>query len=878
MTMKHQEKTPQEMLEQAVAAVRAEQPEQEMLQAAGERVWQHLSQNSGSLAAGESIRSCVDVRSLLVQYRRGELSPARSLLVAAHLHECVECRRESEGSHRTPAPAPWTHELPGYSGHGFRFGLAAAAALVLAISGYFVAGRFLSGPAGMRARVESFDGVLLRVGFSGEQPLKPGDELGEGQEVRTGGSSHAMLRLRDGSVVEMNERSQLGVSMSRRDTTVQLDRGKIIVQAAKRKAGHLYVAANDVKVSVTGTVFSVNHGVKGSRVSVIEGEVRVAGTGSDGLFHNAVLHPGQQMSTDAAEAVPVKQEIAWSRNLDKHLALLAEFAHLENRLQTVPMPGLRYESKLLPDLPGNTVLFASIPNLGDAVQQANQLFQQELQASAVLNEWWQQAQSQRRGPDLNQIVSEVHTLSQYVGNEIVFSVAMDGHEATPLVAAQVQKPGLKEFIEQEVAGKSGAYSGGIRIFDEAGLAGASAQKNGGMLMLVRPDFVAASSDLGTLKRFNEALSQGGGGFATTPFGQRVAEAYQHGAGLLFAANLATMAAIHRENGNRHDGQNFSKTGLADVQYLVAERRETAGEPLNRAELSFNGPRRGLASWLAAPAPIGALDFVSKDAGFAAAFVAKSPSQMLDDILSIAGASGQTELTKEESELGIQFRQDLADTLGGEVTFALDGPILPTPSWKMVVEVYNPGRLQSTIQQLVNDANNRAQGENYKISLEQESVNGLTYHTLRGASAGKTAEINYTFTNGYMIVAPSRALVMNALTVHQSGNSLARSSDFRALLPQDQHTDVSALVYQNLAPVVGPVMSQLTPAQLQSLQQIAAESKPSVVCAYGEPNAIRIASNSRFFGLDLNTLTLSTLMRMTQPPGSRTSGHTMLRVE
>src|SRR6185437_10802394 len=271
-----------------------------------------------------------------VQYRSGELGLARKLLVSAHLNECVDCRREAEMGGVSSVPSPWKQALPRTANQSWRYAMAAAAVVLLAIAGYFVSGKLLSGPAGMRARVESFDGVLLRVGFSGEQPLKPGDELGEGQEVRTGGSSHAMLRLRDGSVVEMNERSQLGVSMSRRDTTVQLDRGKIIVQAAKRKAGHLYVAANDVKVSVTGTVFSVNHGVKGSRVSVIEGEVRVAGTGSDGLFHNAVLHPGQQMSTDAAGPVPVKQEIAWSRNLDKHLALLAEFAHLENRLETVP--------------------------------------------------------------------------------------------------------------------------------------------------------------------------------------------------------------------------------------------------------------------------------------------------------------------------------------------------------------------------------------------------------------------------------------------------------------------------------------------------------------------------------------------------------------
>jgi hypothetical protein len=701
--------------------------------------------------------------------------------------------------------------------------------------------------------------------------LKAGDELGEAEEVRTSVGGHAMLRLRDGSLVEVNERSQLGVTMRRSDTTIQLDRGKIIVQAAKRKTGHLYVAANDVKVAVTGTVFSVNHGIKGSRVSVIEGEVHVAGTGPDGLLHNAVLHPGEQMATDAARPVPVKQEIAWSHDLDKHLALLAEFAHLGNKLQTVQMPGLRYESKILPNLPSNTALFASIPNLGDAVQQANQLFQQELQASAVLNEWWQQAQSRRHGPDFGQIVDELHSLSQYVGDEIVFSVAIDGNRGTPLAAAPVQKPGLKQFIEQELAKRSDEeHYGDIQVFDEAGLASAATQKRGGLYLLVRPDFVAASVDVSTLRQFNAALNQGGGGFASTPFGQRLTAAYQNGAGLLFGANLAAIAASHHRlnYSNPHRKENFEKSGLADVQYLIAERKETSSEPLNRAELSFNGARHGLASWLGAPAPIGGLDFVSKDAGAAAAFIAKSPSQMLDDILSIAGASGQKNLAKGESELKIQFRQDLADTLGGEVTFALDGPILPTPSWKMIVEVYNPGRLQSTIQQLVNDANDQAKDDQHKIALDQETVNGLTYYTVHATGRNRAVEISYTFTDGYMVMGSSRALVMNALTIHQSGNSLARSSDFRSLLPQDQHTDVSALLYQNLAPVVGPVMSQLSPAQLQSLQQLAAESKPSVVCAYGESNAIRVASNSRLFGLDLNTLTLSTLLRMTQPPGMR----------
>src|SRR5437660_6282178 len=145
----------------------------------------------------------------------------------------------------------------------------------------------------------------------------------------------------------MDEGAGVGGSMGPKGRSIQLERGNIIIQAAKRESGHLYVAAQDCRVSVTGTVFSVNAGMKGSRVSVIEGEVRVAEAGAE-----KVLHSGDQLTTNASLAtVPVKQEIAWSQNLDKHLALLAEFAHLSNKLQAVQLQGLRYKSTVLGTLP-----------------------------------------------------------------------------------------------------------------------------------------------------------------------------------------------------------------------------------------------------------------------------------------------------------------------------------------------------------------------------------------------------------------------------------------------------------------------------------------------------------------------------------------------
>src|SRR6266481_7817974 len=485
--MRHQEKKPAEILEQATSAMHADQPSPEVMVAAGERVWQGLSaQLSGPVSDLASIHGCDDVRTLLPDYRSGTLTPARALLVEDHLRGCVACRKEAEAGPHTPLP--WKQELPQGGFRNFRWVAAAAVLLVAAISVYLLQDKLFTGPDGFRAQVVSASGPLYRVAYSGEQLLQPGEQIGEGELVRTAAGSRAKLRLRDGSLVEMNERAQFSVALGYRDTTIHLDRGDIIVQAAKRKTGHLYVAARDCRVSVTGTVFSVHAGMKGSRVSVIEGEVRVAESGAE-----KVLHSGDQLTTNVSlETVSVRQEIAWSQNLDKHLALLAEFAKLSHKLEAVQLPGLRYQSHVLSTLPANTVLFAGIPNLGDAVQQANKLFQQELQESAVLRDWWQQVQAgKKNGPEFDEIINYVHDLGQYLGDEIVFSVALNGKDGKPLVVAQIQRDGLKQFIQQETAKYAGTKAH-IQVVDEQELNQLAAQGKGKqLLILVRPDFVAA---------------------------------------------------------------------------------------------------------------------------------------------------------------------------------------------------------------------------------------------------------------------------------------------------------------------------------------------------------------------------------------------------
>jgi uncharacterized protein (TIGR03435 family) len=127
-----------------------------------------------------------------------------------------------------------------------------------------------------------------------------------------------MLSLGDGSNVEMRMQSELSLERAEDGLRIRLNKGSIIVNAAKQGHGHLYVQTKDMIVSVIGTVFLVNAETDGSRVAVIQGEVHVQQGG-----RTKKLLPGEQVATNSAmPAQTVPQEISWSRNVSTHIALL----------------------------------------------------------------------------------------------------------------------------------------------------------------------------------------------------------------------------------------------------------------------------------------------------------------------------------------------------------------------------------------------------------------------------------------------------------------------------------------------------------------------------------------------------------------------------
>jgi hypothetical protein len=774
--------------------------------AAAGRVRAKLEAEFADDATVARLDSCADFRALLPAYRANNLSEARRMLVEDHLHTCVACRRELSPR---AAVVPITSKRPM---RALPWAIAAAAVIVVGFVSRAALDRFMA-PSGARATVASIDGELYKVTAQGATLLKTGAEISEADEIRTSKNSRAVVQLRDGSRIEMAERSDLTLTELWSGKTVHLARGAVMIEAAKQRRGRLEVATADCLVSVKGTIFEVSRGTKGSRVSVVEGEVKVDHAGD-----TALLHRGDQKTTSAAMApTSVAEDISWSTNSAKYLALLGELSAIGRRIEQIPGPGLRYQSKLAGLVPEDTMVYAAIPNLGTTLAEATSIFEERVAQSPVLKEWW----NQKEAKQLQFIVNQARTFSDYLGDEIVFAVPSKMQE--PVLIAEVKKPELRKYLETQFAALRAAGQGSPAVVENP-------TASSGPTVMVHGNVMAIGGQGATLARI-AALADAGAqsGFTKSPMWNRVQQSYQSGAGWIFAIDMEQIV-------KQHVNQSASMTGLDNVRYLTIERKENLGRPQTSASLDFAGARHGMVSWLAAPAPMGSLEFVSPDASFAGSFVIKNPETMLQDFLT---------LSAEKPEVLTMVAQ-IAATLGGEMTISVDGPLLPTPSWKVALEVNDPVRLESLLEQIAGE---------YKLQIAHHDVNGRTYY--KASTPQIPYELDYAFVDGYMLAAPSEALLTSAIQNRATGNTLSQSAAFRAQLPQDGHLNFSALLYYNMGVQAGPVIDQLksfmTPEQQKAAGMLVQNREPGLIYAYGEPDRILVASRSGFFGFGLDTL-------------------------
>ncbi len=563
--MNRREQNPEELLDRVIADIRNEQVADAQVEEARHRVWEKIAnQKSGRLS------SCTDFQALMPAYREGTLAPGRRMLLEDHAHHCVHCRKVLFGEPEVPAAVI---EMPVRKMTRTRWMAIAASATVALVAGQWAYQQFAPAPGGSRATVQTADGAVYRLHDGTLQPVSAGTELDTKDLLRTAADGHATVKLIDGSMVEAGERAEFSVSAQRRDTTVHLARGPIIVRAAKRRAGHLYIASGDSRVAVTGTLFSVNRGAKGTRVSVMEGEVIV-----ERGHRDSVLHAGDQLATHSSmQAVPIKEEIAWSRDAASHLKTLQDMVAIKETLRDVRTPGIRYQSSLMDLVPANTIVFLSVPNAKDAIADAQKLFAAQMQRSGAKND-----------EKVSEFMDRIGRFSDYLGEEFVIAGVRTGGKVSAVAIADVQRPGLRDFLETE---RQKAGESKVQIVE--GNEPIRARQPEEMLVSIRNNRVVIRSRRGAREwrlRRQQRLR-------VNTVRTAHSQAFREGTGILLGLDVQSLIQGHP----KHPDQTvLSRIGADSVRYLIAEQKSLRGMTQNTAVLNFEGERHGLASWLGRP--------------------------------------------------------------------------------------------------------------------------------------------------------------------------------------------------------------------------------------------------------------------------------------
>ena len=865
----------EQILDEVTAEIRNEKINPVAVSAAADRVWARVSAAAGEtevkLPTVDRIEGCADYQSLIPAYLAGKLSEARSLLLVDHTHECIPCRKAmNEARSRRSATIKPAVSKSRFTLQPAVMRWAVAAAVVIGVGLLAIPVMQKIWPYGdFEATVQAAEGQVYQVADTHTASVSAGAKLQKGEIVRTAKDGRAVVQLGDGSLIEMKDRSELYLTKSGQGTTIHLSRGSIVVEAAKQKDGQLFVESGDSHVSVTGTIFSVNNGTKGSRVSVIEGEVKLNHAGSD-----RVLRPGEQATTNPSIAmIPVKDEVAWSRNANRYAAVLSGLAILKTELNAIARPDVRYSTHLLDLMPENTVVYAALPNLANSIAESHRVIQERISQNAALREWWAKEQS-GRAQNMDQVVETIRQFGSYLGDEIAVSVSMDnrGEPSDPLVLAELKNSqGLQQFIEQQIAKYASDKKGKPEIaFVQNPLTAVAAtgDKQEKLYIWIQDNLFAASPKLQQLQTLATVKANGGqSSFTATPFRSRIAQIYQEGAGLVVAANLeqvVTQTKAERAKGADAEKREaaLDRLGILSVKYFVLDQKDSDGKTHTQASLSFSDAQRGIPSWLAAPGPMGSLEYISPDANVVAGFVVKNPATLVDDLLGVLETVSpdlRKNLDKLQTDHGLNIRDDMAAPLGGEFAFAIDGPILPTPSWKLVFEVNDPAHLQQTLERVVGEVNKQAAYFGKRgLTWEKANVSGRDFYTLRSADFG-LLEVNYTYANGYLIVGPSRALVQRALSTRESEQSLLRSAKFTAGLPADGNANFSAVFYHNIGGLVPAGLAsqaaKLPSGPQQAIQTIASDMAPTLAYAYAQGDSITFAANTEGgpFGIGPATL-------------------------
>ena len=544
------------------------------------------------------------------------------------------------------------------------------------------------------------------------------------------------------------------------------------------------------------------------------------------------------LSACAQDTKPPQPDAVIAQELNKYPGLLPELGQLIEKLRNnVQLPAPRDHSQLSPLLPGSTTYYAALPNYGEAAHQALAIFQEELKQSVPLRDWWSHGDMAKTGPQLEASIERFSEVSEYLGNEIVITGSTAPDDSNMVVIAQIRKPGLKDALQRILRETGEKTKLDLRIVDSKELGTVTGTGNGhAPVVLVRPDLVFFASSIDTARKFDSLLDRKAGGFADAPFGQRIERVYEGGTTAVAGANLQKILSYFPAK-DPNDRKAMERFGIQNAQYFVWDHKRVGDLSLSESELSFDGVRHGIASWLAPPAPLGTLDFISPKSAFVLSLKLKiSPRSS-----TISGTSlpirNRLHLSCFQpwnrpctSASGTMYLANLTVRLRSKWV----GSGTPQPTWRAILHVLDSDRLQSSLDRIV---------QSLPVQAHETTEDGVKYHTLQFPSSPKPVPVAYAFVDGYLIVSSKYEMVREAVQLHKSGETLAKSSALVSSVPPGYSPETSLLLYENASSITNLRLSQLSPEIANVISQATSQATPTTIRAYADESSVRSVTAS-----------------------------------
>jgi hypothetical protein len=394
------------------------------------------------------------------------------------------------------------------------------------------------------AQVDEIDGQLYQLVDGRLQALTSGTWINGRQRIRSASGSSALITLDDGSQIEVDERSELSMTRRSSGNRIDVSRGRILVAASPQGSGTLDVFTDEFMVSVTGTIFEVAHGAKGSRVAVIEGSVNVLLQGD-----TTSVEPGQIMDSRSKPniesfALSVADEISWSQDADLYIAMVQEVAALQQDLAAALDTQPRYSTRLLDLVPENTALYVAVPNAPEKVAEVYEVIRARLQGNQLLGDAWAEFESDSEAQYLDEVMSWLGQIGSTLGDETVFALSQTQSQVgkmdlVPIVLSEVDANAFRAAFDDQVkrladvlAAEGVETDFEVVIIDDA----ADAMPNQLSILLI-DDLLVASIGANTLQDMQEIMTTGSSAFVETQLHKLLQSSYDQGTELVGAVDI-----------------------------------------------------------------------------------------------------------------------------------------------------------------------------------------------------------------------------------------------------------------------------------------------------------------------------------------------------